>query len=74
MECKENLLDNCDGFKLITLISSLSSVLAKNLSLDDQNLFGNILLGTGQGLLIIAAQNTKYQNCIQACKDNNTPA
>jgi len=71
MEPKNNLLDNCEGIKLIALSASVSTLLAENLSLDDQNVVGNVLLGIGQNLIIIAAQATKNQNCIQACNDEN---
>lgn len=71
MELDDKLLDNCDGVKLVALSSSIAVLLAQNLNLDDQNVVGNLLTGIGQNLLIIAAQNSKYQSCIQSCKDNS---
>lgn len=69
MQSTDNLLDNCDGIKLVALSATIASFLAENLSLDDQNVIGNLLLGVGQNLVIIASQNSKYQNCIQTCED-----
>lgn len=63
MNCKYNLIDNSDGIKLIAVATYFSSVLAEKLSVDDQNVIGNFLLGVGQNLLIIAAQNSKNANC-----------
>ncbi len=69
MDSSKNLMDNCEGYKLITLATSIAIFLAENLSLDDQNVIGNLIVGVGQNLLIIAAQNSKFQGCIQTCKD-----
>jgi|GEM_PF-2299181 len=71
MESKENLLDNCTGAKLVALTASIAALLAEQLSLDDQNVIGNVFCGLGQNLLVIAAQNSKYQSCVQACNDKN---
>lgn len=70
MEPTDELLNNCEGIKLIALSTSIATILAQNLDLDNQNVIGNLLQGIGQNLLIIAAQNSKYQNCIQKCNDN----
>ncbi|MDD2376560.1 MAG: hypothetical protein PHD15_00825 [Clostridia bacterium] len=66
-----NSLDNCDGIKLVALSASISALLAEYLNLDDQNVIGNVLCGIGQNLLIIAAQTSKNQNCLQARDDKN---
>lgn len=71
MNSNDNLLNNCCGIKLVTLSAALAGFIAEDLSLNDQNLLGNLLCGIGQNLLTIAAQNSKFQSCIQACKDNN---
>jgi hypothetical protein len=71
MEAENSSLDICDGIKLVALTASLSALLAENLSLDDQNVVGNVLLGVGQNLLIVAAQTSKNQNYLQACNDKN---
>lgn len=72
MDCDDNSLDNCSGIKLVALSASISAILAENLSLDDQNVVSNILSSIGQNLALIAAQNSKYQSCIESFKDSNT--
>lgn len=70
MESKNGTIDNCDGYKLITVATSIAIFLAENLSLDDQNVLGNLIVGVGQNLLIIAAQNSKYNDCVNQSTNN----
>ena len=71
MEYKINSPDNCTGIKLVALSASISTLLAENLSLNDQNIIGNVLQGIGQNLLIIAAQGSKNMSCLKVNDDNN---
>jgi pantothenate kinase len=72
MDSTENLLDNCDGIKLVAIAASISALLAENLNLEDQNIVASIFSAIGQNLSVIAAQNSKFQICVQACKDSKT--
>ena len=65
MESENNSPDNREGIKLVALSASISTLLAENLSLNDQNVVGNVLTGIGQNLLIIAAQGSKNEDCLQ---------
>lgn len=65
MNCKDNLLNNSNGIKLVTLSAYFASVLAEKLSIDDQNVMGSFLSAVGQNLSLIAAQNSKNADCIE---------
>lgn len=67
----ENLFNNCDGYKLLVLAVAIAGVLAESLSADDQNVLGNLLQAVGQNLQVIAAQNSKNQNIVDACNEKN---
>ncbi len=67
----QNLFDNCDGYKLLVLAVAIAGMLAESLSLDDQNVLGNLLQAVGQNLQVIAAQNSKNQNIVDACNEKN---
>lgn len=55
------------GFNLVIFSSLLSILIARDLSVDDQNLFSVLLQSIGQNLAVIA---TVQENCEQKNQDN----
>lgn len=60
-----NSCNSPSGCELVTLASTLSCIIAKNLSIDDINILASFLSSLGDNLATIAAVQS-------ACEDNET--
>lgn len=58
----------CSGAALATIASAITVALSENLTLDEQNIVGNLLVQVGDSLLAIAAIDAVCEDNLSAAK------